>query len=595
MKYNKKISKDKNLRRIRIAFIVVFVFLCCRLFKIMVIDRPMLLEKAEERVINETPILAKRGDILDSNRQILASSIESYKVGLDPLTLDKFSEKYNIDKEEIIEDISSALEISKSAVEKTVEMKDENGEYLRGVNLVGDIEKAKIDKLRKIRNEKKYNFLIIENDSKRYYPNDNFLAHTLGFVSAEGKGQQGVESVYDKVLSGVPGVRISQVDARGSELPFYETIATEPVNGKDIVLTIDEKIQLLAEETAKEAMEKTKAKGVSILISNPKTGEILAAVNKPDFNPNSPRTASNDGNELQKIWNNDIVQSSFEPGSTFKIVTTAAGLEEGIISEDDHFHCNGYTVVNGIKINCWKPGGHGTQTLVEALKNSCNPAFVEISQKLGKEKMNEYIEKFGFGKPTGIDLTAESSGIVKDVELVTPIDLATISFGQTNSVTMIQLMAAMNAIMNDGIYTTLHVLKEITQTYPSGQIVTVEKYEDKNKRQVISKETANTLAKFLEQVVSKGSADKTYIQGLGIAGKTGTAEKIKENGSGYQKGKYISSFLGAAPYDDAEISLMVVLDEPVGEYFGGVVATPIAKQLFENIFKQAESEALTEE
>ena len=592
MNYKKKRPKEKTLVYVGIVFSVAFTILILKLGKLMVIDRKELLAKADERVVRETEILAKRGDILDANREILASSVESYKVSIDPSTLDKYSKKYGVSKEEIIEDLVVSLDIGKDKVEKIVEMKDNEGNYLKGVDLAKDLEKNKIDKLRKVRNEKKYNFLIIENTTKRYYPNDNFLSHTLGFITDYGTGQQGVEAKYDDVLRGVPGIKISQVDAKGSENPFYEAIVTEPVDGNDVVLTIDEKIQLIAEETAKEAMESTKAKGVSILITNPKNGEILAAVNKPDFNPNEPRKSADNTEDLQKIWNNDIVQNSFEPGSTFKIITTAAALEENVISEHDHFYCKGYTMVNGIRINCWKPEGHGMQDLVGILKNSCNPAFVEISQKLGKEKLNEYIEKFGFGKPTGVDLTGESSGIIKSVDSISPIDLATISFGQTNSVTMIQLMAAVNAVMNDGVYTTPHVLKEVTKTYNSGQVVSIKKYEEENSRQVISKETANTLAKYLEKVVSEGSADKTYIKGLGIAGKTGTAEKIKENGSGYEKGKFISSFVGAAPYDDPEISVMVLVDEPKGEYFGGIVATPIAKQLFENIFKQAESEEL---
>lgn len=590
MKYKKKSFKENRLFYLGITLSCVFIFLIGKLGKLMIIDRKELLSKADERVIREEEILAKRGNILDVNREILASSVESYKVTIDPSTLDKYSKRYGTTKESIIDDLVVSLDIGKDKVEKTIEMKDDEGNYLRGVDLAKDVEKSNIDKLRKIRNEKKYNFLIIEDTTKRYYPNDNFLSHTLGFVTQYGTGQQGVESVYDDVLRGVAGVKISQVDTKGRENPFYEAIVTEPVDGKDVVLTIDEKIQLIAEETAKEAMDSTKAKGVSILITNPKNGEILAAVNKPDFNPNEPRKASDNGDELQKMWNNRIVQSSFEPGSTFKIITTSAALEEKVISEDDHFYCKGYTVVNGIRINCWKPEGHGMQSVGEILKNSCNPAFVEISQKLGKEKLNEYIEKFGFGKPTGIDLTGEAAGIIKSPDTISPVDLATISFGQTNSVTMIQLMAAVNAVMNDGIYTTPHVLKEVTQTYASGQVVPVQVYEEKNSRQIISKETANTMAKYLEGVVSKGSADKTYIQGLGIAGKTGTAEKIKENGTGYEKGKFISSFVGAAPYNNPEVSVMVFIDEPKGEYFGGIVATPIAKQLFENIFKQTEAE-----
>lgn len=624
----RKKTKDPKMRgRLQASFFIIalaFFILIIQLFRIMIMQKDFLSAKAESQSINQKKIAPKRGSILDRNGRDLVVSADVYKVSLDLLTLDKYAEtiaikkdsennknkstffsklsskfkkqeaneskvdeaKKNDAKKDIANKIGNALGIDPTKVLESFDKKDGNGNLIRGLSLARKVEKQKIDKLREVKSSEKYNFMIIENDTERYYANGKFLAHVLGNVNMDGEGVFGVEKYYDKDLTGIPGVRIAELDRNSYELPYEDPVYTEPINGKNVMLTIDENIQFIAEQVAQTALETNKAKGVTIVVSNPKNGEILAMVNKPDFDPNDPRKGITDNETLQQLWRNKAVSDVFEPGSTFKIATTAAALEEGLTNANDDFYCNGYTVVNGVKIRCWKGEGHGAEKLVDILKNSCNPGFMELGKRLGQAKMNEYIYKFGFGKPTGIDLPAEAAGIIKDADKMSPIDLATISFGQSDAATSIQLLAALNAVMNNGVYTTPHIMKEIYTTDKNGNKEVDKKYEEKNSRQVISKKTANDMAAYLEQVVSKGSGHDAYIENYGIAGKTGTAEKITAGGKGYAEGKYVSSFIGAAPYDDPKISLFIAIDEPKGEYFGGLVASPVAKELFQQIFNQ---------
>lgn len=624
----RKKTKDPKMRgRLQASFFIIalaFFILIIQLFRIMIMQKDFLSAKAESQSINQKKIAPKRGSILDRNGRDLVVSADVYKVSLDLLTLDKYAEtiaikkdsennknkstffsklsskfkkqeaneskvdeaKKNDAKKDIANKIGNALGIDPAKVLESCDKKDGNGNLIRGLSLARKVEKQKIDKLREVKSSEKYNFMIIENDTERYYANGKFLAHVLGNVNMDGEGVFGVEKYYDKDLTGIPGVRIAELDRNSYELPYEDPVYTEPINGKNVMLTIDENIQFIAEQVAQTALETNKAKGVTIVVSNPKNGEILAMVNKPDFDPNDPRKGITDNEALQQLWRNKAVSDVFEPGSTFKIVTTAAALEEGLTNANDDFYCNGYTVVNGVKIRCWKGEGHGAEKLVDILKNSCNPGFMELGKRLGQAKMNEYIYKFGFGKLTGIDLPAEAAGIIKDADKMSPIDLATISFGQSDAATSIQLLAALNAVMNNGVYTTPHIMKEIYTTDKNGNKEVDKKYEEKNSRQVISKKTANDMAGYLEQVVSKGSGHDAYIENYGIAGKTGTAEKITAGGKGYAEGKYVSSFIGAAPYDDPKISLFIAIDEPKGEYFGGLVASPVAKELFQQIFNQ---------
>lgn len=586
MKRKRRIRSNNRLGIVIGILTCLFIILFGQLFRIMVVNKSFLVSQGEEQSTKELMVMPKRGSILDRNGNELAVSADVYKVRLDLQNLNEYSVRYNKSKDTIANEISSILDLDTDNVRKSMEKKNSVGEYLRDLDLARKVEKQKIDKLRKLREKNKYYFMVIENDTNRYYPNNNFLAHALGAVDSDGSGLLGLEKYYDKDLAGVPGMKITEVDRSSQDLPYTDPIYTKPINGKDITLTIDANIQFIAEKAAQKAMEDTKAKGVRVIITNPKNGEILAMVNKPDFDPNDPRKGVKDSDELQELWRNRVVNDVFEPGSTFKIVTTSAALEEGLTNKDDQFYDKGYIIVDGVRINCWKPGGHGQENLVDILRNSCNPGFIELGKRLGKEKMNKYISEFGFGKPAGIDLPGEAAGIIKPTNKMSNVDLATISFGQADAASMVQLIAALNSVMNNGVYTTPHLMKSMSSVDEDGNNNLVQTYQDKNIKQVISKKTANEMAGYLEKVVSTGSAKAAYIEGYGIAGKTGTAEKANIGGKGYSQGKYISSFIGAAPYNDPKISLMIVIDEPKGEYFGGDIAAPVAKSLFEQIFKE---------
>ncbi|WP_164880427.1 penicillin-binding transpeptidase domain-containing protein [Clostridium manihotivorum] len=592
--------KQKNtINNTRRSFVVIgiitfmFFVLFFRLGYLMIVKKSFLVAKAESQTSYQQTIAPKRGSILDTNGDLLATSGDVYKVSLDLEEVHNYALiKGGKDTERIketLDDISSnfaqILGKDKDEVRKFLEQTNKEGAYLRGIPLARKVEKDKIDKIKKLRDSKKYNFVLIENDTNRYYPNNNFLAQVLGGVDLDGKGVFGLEQYYNKDLTGVPGISITEVDRKSQKLPYSDQVFTQAINGKDLTTTIDSRIQYVAEKIAEKAMVDKKPKSVRIIVTNPKTGEILAMVNKPDFNPNEPNKGVTDSKQFAQITRNGVVSDAFEPGSTFKIVTMSAALEEGKTFRDDQFFDPGYAIVDGHRIDCWKHDGHGAENLVDLLKNSCNPGFIELGRRVGKEKMNEYISKFGFGKTTGIDFPGETTGIVKSTEKVSNMDLATISFGQTDAASMVQLIGAINAILNNGVYTTPHFLKNLSEVDANGNRKIVSTYEEKNSRQVISQKTANTMAGFLEETVSKGSGKLAYLDGYGVAGKTGTAEKANIGGKGYDPKNVVASFIGGAPYNDPKISLLIAIDSPEGvEHMGGEVAAPLAHDLFQQIF-----------
>ncbi|WP_160678872.1 penicillin-binding transpeptidase domain-containing protein [Clostridium sp. C8-1-8] len=571
---------------------IMFFVLFFRMGYLMIVKKSFLVAKAESQTSYQQTIAPKRGSILDTNGDLLATSGDVYKVSLDLEEVHKYAlakggkdtEKVKETLDDISGNFAQILGKDKDEVRKFLEQTNKEGAYLRGIPLARKVEKDKVDKIKKLRDVKRYNFVLIENDTNRYYPNNNFLAQVLGGVDLDGKGVYGLEQYYNKDLTGVPGISITEVDRKAQMLPYSDQVYTQPINGKDLTTTIDSRIQYVAEKIAEKAMTDNKAKSVRIIVTNPKTGEILAMVNKPDFNPNEPNKGIKDSKQFDQITRNGVVSDAFEPGSTFKIVTMSAALEEGKTFRDDQFFDPGYAIVDGHRIDCWKHDGHGAENLVDILKNSCNPGFIELGKRLGKAKMNEYISKFGFGKQTGIDFSGETTGIVKSTEKMSNIDLATISFGQTDAASMVQLIGAINTIFNNGVYTTPHFLKNLSEVDANGSRKVVSNYEEKNSRQVISQKTANTMAGFLEETVSKGSGKLAYIDGYGVAGKTGTAEKPNPNKKGYED-KQIASFIGGAPYNDPKISLLITIDEPQGpEHMGGEVAAPVARDLFQQIF-----------
>ncbi|MGL5150778.1 MAG: stage V sporulation protein D [Clostridium sp.] len=573
----------------------VFMVLSLRLSYIMIVKRGEYAARAEEQWTSEVKIDARRGKILDRNGNELAVSANVYRVDFDLNSVRKYVKKNsengkpNASMEEIAPKIAEATGMKEQDVLKKLNTKLPSGKDAGSATLIRRIEKDVADKV----NGLKISGVLVSPDTKRYYPNDNFLAHVLGSTNIDGKGLTGVEYQYDKYLSGIPGMKISEYDQQGNDLPYTISKFTPPVEGKDVVLTIDEQIQFFAEKAANQALIDNKAKGVMVTVMDPKTGEILAMVNKPDFNPNAPYEGSEgfegatEGEKLQKMWRNKTVNDTFEPGSIFKVFTSIAAMEEGLVKETDTFNCTGHKVVGGRNIHCWKTSGHGQLTFPEIIQNSCNIGFMDLGERIGKDKLYEYIKKFGFGKVSGVDLPGEAKGIIKKPENITSTDLATISFGQTNTVNSIQFMAAFNAIANGGELIQPHVMKEVTHVDDSGTRVIDEKFSS-IKSTVASAEKTAELRQHLERVVIAGSAKNAFIEGYHIGGKTGTAQKV-ENGV-YQKGKYISSFVGMAPVDNPQVTVMITIDEPsAGDYYAGVVTSPIAKMLFSDIFNYLES------
>ena len=483
--------------------------------------------------------------------------------------------------------------MEESKVMEKLETKLASGANAGSATLIRRIEKEAADKV----NNLNIDGVIVSPDTKRYYPKGEFLAHVLGSTNVDGQGLTGVELQYNEHLSGVPGVRISEIERNEENLSYTISNFTEPIDGKDVTLTIDSKIQAIAEKVAEKGLVDNQAKRVSIMVMNPNNGEILAMVNKPDFDPNNPFdgfedfSGETDGEKLQKMWRNSLVNDTFEPGSIFKVVTMVTALEEGIASESDTFECGGSLQVGSHTIKCWKTSGHGSQILPQILQNSCNVGFMKLGEKIGKETLNEYIKKLGFGKTTGIDLPGEASGIVKKTENITESDLATISFGQTNTVTAIQYMQAFNALANGGSLIQPHIMKEVSHYNSDDTKVIDETYEPVISKNVLSDKSTATLRDYLERTVNEGGSNKSYIEGYHIGGKTGTAQKVNSVTGGYESGKYISSMAAMAPVDSPEITAFVSIDEPSnGAYYAGVVTAPLMKILLTDIFNYMDSE-----
>ncbi|EHI99579.1 stage V sporulation protein D [Clostridium sp. DL-VIII] len=614
----KKNYKDRAKMRQRMSITaftltLVFTILIIRLSYIMIVKRADYSARAEEQWTSEVKIDAIRGRILDRNGKELAVSANVYRVDFDLNSIRAYLKRplksipstelehmksvgiptpsgdNGLTTDDIAPVIANALNMDVTEIKKDLETRLPSGAAAGSAKVVRRIEKDLADKVKALN----INGVLVSPDTKRYYPNNNFLSHVLGSTNSDGKGLTGVELEYDSYLSGIPGMKIAELDKNNRDLPYTISQFTSPINGKDVELTIDENIQSFAEKIAEQAYEDNKAKAVSILVMDPKTGEILAMVNKPDFNPNNPYEGAdkfegaNDSDKLQKMWRNRLVNDTFEPGSIFKVFTAITGLEENVVNKDTQFVDNGSISVGGINPKCWKAGGHGVQNFPEIIKNSCNVGFVELGQMIGKEKLSASISKFGFGKVSGVDLPGEAQGIVKPLNKISDADLATIAFGQTNTVNSVQYMAGFNAIANGGTLIQPHVMKEVSHNDGNNVNIVDETFKPKTTTVASSEKTAE-LRSYLEGVVTGGSGTGTFIDGYHIAGKTGTAQKVI-NGR-YQEGKYISSFVGMAPYNDPKVTVMVTIDEPSnGQYYAAQVAVPCAKPLFTDIFSYLNS------
>ena len=559
----------------------------------MIVKRDEYSSRAEEQWTSEVSIDARRGRILDRNGVELAVSANVYRIDFDLNSVRQYLKNNSLTNADIAGKIADAVAMEESKVMEKLETKLASGANAGSATLIRRIEKEAADKV----NNLNIDGVIVSPDTKRYYPKGEFLAHVLGSTNVDGQGLTGVELQYNEHLSGVPGVRISEIERNEENLSYTISNFTEPIDGKDVTLTIDSKIQAIAEKVAEKGLVDNQAKRVSIMVMNPNNGEILAMVNKPDFDPNNPFdgfedfSGETDGEKLQKMWRNSLVNDTFEPGSIFKVVTMVTALEEGIASESDTFECGGSLQVGSHTIKCWKTSGHCSQILPQILQNSCNVGFMKLGEKIGKETLNEYIKKLGFGKTTGIDLPGEASGIVKKTENITESDLATISFGQTNTVTAIQYMQAFNALANGGSLIQPHIMKEVSHYNSDDTKVIDETYEPVISKNVLSDKSTATLRDYLERTVNEGGSNKSYIEGYHIGGKTGTAKKVNSVTGGYESGKYISSMAAMAPVDSPEITAFVSIDEPSnGAYYAGVVTAPLMKILLTDIFNYMDSE-----
>ncbi|EOU1892012.1 stage V sporulation protein D [Clostridium perfringens] len=586
-KKNKKIKLNEGrVLAFLLAIVILFLALSGRLLYISIFRSKDYKAMAEEQWTNEIQIDARRGRILDRNNRELAVTANVFRVDLDLITLRKYIDKKDTDNIEIAKLLAEALEMDEEKVLSRIELTYPSGNPANSATLIRRIEKEKADKVKEL----DINGVIVSEDTKRYYPNGDFLSHTLGTTNADGEGLSGLELYYNEELMGIPGVRVSEVSGNSTSNPYSETSFTPPVDGKDMTLTIDENIQYFVEKVAEDALKKHNADSVSIAVMNPNNGEILGMVNKPGFNPNNPYEGSeafkgkDESAKLQNMWRNTIVSDAFEPGSIFKIITSIAAIEENIAGKDEVYYCDGSLNVAGKNIKCWKPGGHGVQNFNQTLENSCNVAFMEMGAKLGAEKLNEYIKLFGFGTQSGIDLPGEATGIVKNVEDISAVDLATISFGQTNTMNGIQFMTALNAVANGGDLIQPHIMKELSHKDNNGTKIIDEVFVPKIQENIVDEKSTMRVKEALESTVSNGSSKDAGIEGIKVAGKTGTAEKVDPETGTYGAG-YIASFAGFAPYDNPQVSLIVIIDNPKnGEHFGGIVAAPFAGELFNNIF-----------
>ena len=585
----KKINAQSIDRLIVVAIAIgsVIGLLLVKMLYLTVIKGPELAEKAETQWKSEMNLTAMRGNIVDRNGSILVTSTNVYRIEVDMDTLKTYIEDEKTTVEKVSSDLAEALGASYDDIYG--KLSDEENKF---IILSKGLEKDVIDKVKSL----EIRGLVYYDEIERYYPNGNYLSQVLGIINSEGVGLTGLELQYDDYLSGLSGIRIGGVDAYSNDLPFVSGKQTNAINGKDIVTTIDENLQYYAELVANEGLETYKAKRVSITIMNPNNGEILAMASTPGYDPNDPYEGyenfegDTENDKIQNMWRNSIVSDTYEPGSTFKIITMAAAMEEGSIHDDDVFVCNGSKTFGDVNVHCWNLSGHGAQTAAEILKNSCNVGFMELGARLGAEKLNEYIKKLGFGNITGIDLPGEAEGIVKSTNSISDIDLATIAFGQTNTLNALQLLTAVNAVANGGNLIQPHIVKEITHKDSNGNTIVDKTIEGKTTENVLSEKTSATLREYLERTATQDAGAGTFVQGYDIGGKTGTAQKVDIETGSYSADKYIASMVAMTPVDDPQLTVYISVDEPsTGVYYGGQVASPLMKKLFSHIFAYIES------
>lgn len=559
-------SHRKKLVLMIAAILMVCILECVRLGVIMTVKSEYYMQKADELHQRERRIKAKRGRILDRNGEILAANEVVCTVSVIHSQIE--------DEDKVIKVLAGELDMDVEEVTKKVK-KVSSMEYIK-TNVAKDIGDA----------IREYDLpgVKIDEDYKRVYPYNELASKVLGFTGADNQGILGLEAKYDTYLSGTNGQILTLSDAGGIEIKGSREDRILPVDGQDLYTTLDVNIQKYATQLAWETMVKKEAKQVSIIVTRPDNGEILAMANVPEYNLNSPYELNYEPDEeeaqkdkmdlLNNMWRNFCINDTYEPGSIFKTVTATAALETGVVGLNDSFTCSGATVVSDRRIRCHKTTGHGTQDFTHTVYNSCNPAFVEWGRRVGTDNMYLYMGKLGLLAKTGIDLSGEAGTIIHKQENVGAVELATMSFGQSFQITPVQMLRAVSAIVNGGRLVTPHF--GLYTGSSDGSVVNEFAYSTQD--EAISSQTSETMKKILEGVVSEGGGTKAYIDGYSIGGKTATSQKLPRG-----SGKYISSFIGFAPADNPQVIAMCLIDEPTGVYYGGTIAAPVVKTLYENI------------
>lgn len=563
-------NKTYNKKKMLIVFLcalVVIIGLTGRLVYLMVFDAEYYQKKAKSLHEREREIKAARGEIIDRNGTVLATNKTVCTISVIHSQIKE--------PERVIKELSSILGLEEETVRKHVE-KVSSMERIKT-----NVEKEVGDKIRNL----ELDGVKVDEDFKRYYPFEELASKVLGFTGGDNQGIIGLEVGYENELKGQNGMILTTTDARGIELDGVAEDRIEPRAGNTLQISLDYNIQMYAQQMAEKVMEEKQAEKVAILLMNPKNGEILAMVNVPEFNLNEPFVLNTEGSEnltpeekqdaLNQMWRNGCINDTYEPGSTFKIITSSACLEEGVVKLDDRFHCPGYKMVEDRKIRCHKVGGHGSETFVQGIQNSCNPVFIEIGLRLGTDDFYKYFEQFGLMGETGVDLPGEASTIMHKKENVGQVELATMSFGQSFQVTPVQMAATVSSLINGGYRVTPHFGVQVLDA-KGKKIETL--HEGRGKR-IVSEETSKTMQKLLESVVSEGSGKNAYVEGYSIGGKTATSQTLPRSAN-----KYISSFIGFAPAQDPQILGMCVIYDPQGIYYGGTIAAPVIGDIFENIF-----------
>lgn len=563
---NKTFHKKKILVVFLAAFILI-LYLIGRLVYLMVFDAEYYQQKAEDLHERERDIKAARGEIIDRNGTVLATNRTVCTISVIHSQIEN--------PEKVIEKLSEFLEMDADQVRKKVE-KISSIERIRS-----NVDKRTGDKIRNLG----LAGVKVDEDFKRYYPYNELASKVLGFTGGDNQGIVGLEVKYEKYLKGINGKILTTTDARGIELDGVAEDRLEPEAGNTLRISLDYTIQKYALQMAEKVRTEKQADKVGIILMNPQNGEIYAMVNVPEFDLNQPFMLNNEEtgenltdeqkqDALNQMWRNGCINDTYEPGSTFKIITASAGLEEGAVHLTDQFSCPGYKVVEDRRIRCHKVGGHGAENFVQGIQNSCNPVFIEVGLRIGVDRFFDYFRQFGLMDLTGVDIPGEAGTIMHKKENVGQVELATISFGQSFQITPIQLATTVSALVNGGRRVTPHFGMEVLSA--EGKKVKTFRYNAK--KHIVSEKTSQTMRELLESVVADGSGKNAYVEGYRIGGKTATSQTLPRSAN-----KYISSFVGFAPADDPQILGMCVIYNPQGVYYGGTIAAPVIGKIFENI------------